>query len=106
MRHLRDVIAVAAALGAALSYATASVMQQRAAQDEPADEALKPGLLLRLVRQPLWLGGLAADSLGSRVYDFQLFFERTNRYFDLGDGSPEQKKFLEEVAAPEVSAQV
>ena len=63
MRHLRDVIAVAAALGAALSYATASVMQQRAAQDEPADEALKPGLLLRLVRQPLWLGGLAADSL-------------------------------------------
>ena len=61
MRHLRDVIAVAPALGAARSYATASVMQQRAAQDERADEALKPGLLLRLVRQPLWLGGLAAD---------------------------------------------
>ncbi|HKN49017.1 MAG TPA: DMT family transporter [Actinomycetota bacterium] len=63
MRHLRDVIAVAAALGAALGYAASSVMQQRAAQDEPADEALKPGLLLRLVCQPLWLAGLAADGL-------------------------------------------
>jgi drug/metabolite transporter (DMT)-like permease len=62
VRHLREAIAVAAALGAALSYAAASVMQQRAAQ-EPADEALKPGLLLRLVRQPLWLAGLAADGL-------------------------------------------
>jgi len=38
-------------------------MQQRAAQEEPADEALKPGLLLRLVRQPLWLAGLATDGL-------------------------------------------
>src|SRR5947208_15784805 len=38
-------------------------MQQRAAQDQPADEALKPGLLLRLVRQPLWLAGLATDGL-------------------------------------------
>ena len=63
MRHLRDAIAVAAALGAALSYAAASVMQQRAAQEEPADSALKPGLLLRLVRQPLWLAGLATDGL-------------------------------------------
>jgi drug/metabolite transporter (DMT)-like permease len=63
VRHLRDVIAVAAALGAALGYAASSVMQQRAAQEEPADEALKPGLLLRLVRQPLWLAGLAADGV-------------------------------------------
>lgn len=63
MRHLRDVIAVTAALGAALSYAAASVMQQRAAQDQPPGEALKPGLLLLLVRQPLWLAGLAADGL-------------------------------------------
>src|ERR1700694_4158141 len=38
-------------------------MQQRAAQDEPAEEALRSGLLLRLVRQPLWLAGLAADGL-------------------------------------------
>jgi drug/metabolite transporter (DMT)-like permease len=63
VRHFREVIAVAAALGAALCYAAASVMQQRAAQEEPAEEALKPGLLLRLVRQPLWLAGLAADGL-------------------------------------------
>ena len=54
---------MAAALGAALSYAAASVMQQRAAQEEPAEKALKPGFLLRLVRQPLWLAGLAADGL-------------------------------------------
>jgi drug/metabolite transporter (DMT)-like permease len=38
-------------------------MQQRAAQEEPAEVALKPGLLLRLVRQPLWLAGLASDGL-------------------------------------------
>jgi drug/metabolite transporter (DMT)-like permease len=63
VRHFREVIAVAAALGSALGYAAASVMQQRAAQEEPADEALKPGVLLRLVRQPLWLAGLAADGL-------------------------------------------
>jgi drug/metabolite transporter (DMT)-like permease len=63
VRHLRDVIAVAAALGSALSYAAASVMQQRAAQEEPAGQGLSPRLLLRLVRQPLWLAGLAADGL-------------------------------------------
>lgn len=63
MRHFRDVIAVAAALGAALSYAASSVMQQRAAQEEPAEKALKLGLLLRLVRSPLWLAGLATDGL-------------------------------------------
>jgi len=38
-------------------------MQQRAAQEEPGEETLKPGLLLRLVRQPLWLAGLATDGL-------------------------------------------
>jgi drug/metabolite transporter (DMT)-like permease len=54
---------VAAALGSALSYAAASVMQQRAAQEEPAGKGLDPELLLRLVRQPLWLAGLAADGL-------------------------------------------
>jgi drug/metabolite transporter (DMT)-like permease len=63
MGHLRDVIAVAAALGAALSYAAASVLQQRAAQKEAADEVLKAGMLVRLVRQPLWLAGLGADGL-------------------------------------------
>ena len=63
VRPFRDVIAVPAPLGAALSYAASSVMQQRAAQDQPADEALKPGLLLRLGRQPLWLAGLATDGL-------------------------------------------
>jgi drug/metabolite transporter (DMT)-like permease len=38
-------------------------MQQRAAQEDRAEKALKPGLLLRLVRQPLWLAGLAVDGL-------------------------------------------
>lgn len=38
-------------------------MQQRAAQDQPADKAAKPWLLLRLVCQPLWLAGLGTDGL-------------------------------------------
>src|SRR5207248_4278792 len=58
-----DLIAAAAALGSALCYAVASVLQQRAAAAEPFDEAPKPALLLRLVRQPLWLAGLATDGL-------------------------------------------
>jgi drug/metabolite transporter (DMT)-like permease len=63
MRGFRDLIAAAAALGSALCYAVASVLQQRAAAAEPFDEAPKPALLLRLVRQPLWLAGLATDGL-------------------------------------------
>lgn len=44
----------------------------------------------------------AIEALGLRVGDFQVFFERTDGYFDLEEGSREQREFLETVAAPEV----
>jgi drug/metabolite transporter (DMT)-like permease len=62
-------LAVLLALGAALAYAAASVLQQREAE---ADDGSRGGgglrLVLRLARRPLWLAGLAADAVG---YGFQ-----------------------------------
>lgn len=61
-------IAVLGALGAALGYAVASVLQHQAASAESTHLSLRPGLLLRLVSRPLWLAGVAADIGG---YGFQ-----------------------------------
>jgi drug/metabolite transporter (DMT)-like permease len=58
------VLAVACALGSALMYALASVLQQRFASAQPADQSLRLGLLARLVRNPGWLLGLAFDITG------------------------------------------
>jgi drug/metabolite transporter (DMT)-like permease len=62
-------LAVLLALGAALAYAAASVLQQREAQ---ADDGSRGGgglrLVLRLARKPIWLAGLGADAIG---YGFQ-----------------------------------
>ncbi|HEX8770039.1 MAG TPA: DMT family transporter, partial [Acidimicrobiales bacterium] len=55
------VIAVVAALGAALGYAVASVLQHRAAGHEPPSHSMRPSLLLRLVSRPWWLFGAAVD---------------------------------------------
>lgn len=52
---------VTLSLGAAFAYALASVLQQRSAASAPESAALRPSLMLHLVRQPLWLAGLAAD---------------------------------------------
>jgi len=54
------VTALALAVVAAALFALAAVLQQRAASSEPAGA----GLLLRLVRRPLWLAGIAVDGLG------------------------------------------
>lgn len=61
--------AVLLALGAALAYAAASVLQQREAEaDTGADQGSTVGggfrLVLRLARRPIWLAGLAADGVG------------------------------------------
>jgi len=57
--------AVLLALGAALAYAAASVLQQREAEaDTGAERGGGLGLVLRLARKPIWLAGLAADALG------------------------------------------
>ncbi len=39
-------------------------MQQRAASEVPDEESLGLGLVTRLVRQPIWLIGTGADTLG------------------------------------------
>lgn len=54
-------IAILAALGAAGAFAAASVLEQRAARQQPADESLRPGLILRLLRRRDWVGGLLAS---------------------------------------------
>lgn len=45
-------------------YALASVLQQRGASRQPADQSLKLGLLARLARKPGWMLGLACDGFG------------------------------------------
>jgi drug/metabolite transporter (DMT)-like permease len=57
-------MAVLFALLSAIAYAGASVLQQRAAREVPEEHAMRPGLLWRLIRQPLWLAGTATDWLG------------------------------------------
>src|ERR1700726_3159202 len=52
------------ALGAAMCYGLASVLQQHAACRQPRHLAKRMGLLVRLVRQPVWLVGNLADGGG------------------------------------------
>jgi drug/metabolite transporter (DMT)-like permease len=57
-------LAIVSALGSALMYAFASVLQQRGAAAQPADQALRLTLLARLLRNPGWVLGLGCDVLG------------------------------------------
>jgi drug/metabolite transporter (DMT)-like permease len=57
-------LAVLSALGCALMYALASVLQQRSAAAQPANQSLRLSLLGRLLRNPRWLLGLLCDVLG------------------------------------------
>lgn len=52
------------ALGSSLMYALASVLQHRGAREQPDDQSLKLGLLVRLVRHPAWLLGTVCDGAG------------------------------------------
>jgi len=54
-------MAIVLALLAGLSYAGAAVLQQRVASDQAPELSLRPALLLALVRQPVWLLGIALD---------------------------------------------
>ena len=49
------------ALGSSLMYAFASVLQHRGAVDQPDEQSLRLGLLVRLLRHPAWLAGTACD---------------------------------------------
>jgi drug/metabolite transporter (DMT)-like permease len=57
-------MAIVLALLAALLFALGVVLQQRVAAESSAEEAEDPGFLLRLARRPMWILGVAIDSLG------------------------------------------
>ena len=50
-------------------YALASVLQQRGAEEQPLDQSLKLGLLVRLLKDKGWMLGLACD-FGGYVLQF------------------------------------
>ncbi|MDQ6915303.1 MAG: DMT family transporter [Actinomycetota bacterium] len=52
------------ALGAALLFALATVLQQKEAAAAPDHQALRAGFLLKLARRPVWLAGMATDMVG------------------------------------------
>jgi len=57
-------LAVALAVAASVCFAVAAVTQQRAAARLPSQRAFDPAVLLRLIRRPAWLAGLAAVIAG------------------------------------------
>ncbi|MGW1767529.1 DMT family transporter [Streptomyces sp. NPDC002073] len=54
------VLPVVCALFAALSNALATVLQQRAALTVPQSSGFRPGLILDLMRRPVWVAGILA----------------------------------------------
>jgi drug/metabolite transporter (DMT)-like permease len=54
----------AAALGGAISFAVAAVLQQEAAQQTTLDTSLKPRLLLQLLHRPKWVLGVSMLLIG------------------------------------------
>jgi drug/metabolite transporter (DMT)-like permease len=57
-------LAIALALVASCCFAVAAVIQQGAAARLPSGRAFDPAVLLRLIRKPVWLAGLAAVIAG------------------------------------------
>lgn len=57
-------LSVILALVAAALFALGTVLQQKGAMEEPAEEALRAGFLLRLLHKPVWLLGVLADATG------------------------------------------
>lgn len=66
-------IAVAGALSAAFCFAVGSLVQQGVARESGAD-VLRFRLLLRLVRQPRWLGGVALSVFSFAIQGVALAF--------------------------------
>lgn len=56
-----DTAAVLIAICAALSFGTCEALQLREAVQIPESEALRPGLLLQLMRRGMWLLGIVTD---------------------------------------------
>src|SRR5271163_2691285 len=64
--------AVPAALGAAVLYNVAPIIEAVAGRRQPDGAGLGIGLLARLVREPIWLGGVACDLAGFALEVFAL----------------------------------
>jgi drug/metabolite transporter (DMT)-like permease len=60
----RLALAIACAIGAAVSYGLSNVLQQREAEQLSEEKTLKVGLLAQLARRPRWLIGMGADVAG------------------------------------------
>ncbi len=54
-------LAVLLALLAGLTYASAAVLQQRVAAEQPPELSLSPRLILALIKRPMWLLGTLLD---------------------------------------------
>lgn len=61
---LHDVEVVLLALGAAFFFATSNVLEQRSARTAPDEQSMRPGLIVHLARQRIWLLGIASDVSG------------------------------------------
>jgi drug/metabolite transporter (DMT)-like permease len=59
-----DLLAIILALIGAVLFAFGTVLQQKGAMEEAGDEHLGAGGLVRLLRKPVWLLGVAIDGAG------------------------------------------
>jgi drug/metabolite transporter (DMT)-like permease len=59
-----DLLAIILALVGAVLFAFGTVLQQKGAMEEAGDENLGAGGLVRLLRRPVWLLGVAIDGAG------------------------------------------
>jgi drug/metabolite transporter (DMT)-like permease len=57
-------IVVVLALGAASFFGVSAVLMHSRAHEAPAEQSMRPGLLIHLAREPLWLAGIAAQMTG------------------------------------------
>ena len=73
MRSVAISIAVIGALAAAFCFAVGSIVQQGVARESGGD-ALRFSLLLHLVRQPRWIGGIALDAFSFVIQGVALAF--------------------------------
>ncbi|MGC9665298.1 DMT family transporter [Planosporangium sp. 12N6] len=69
-----NAIAVVAALGAAAAFAVGSTLQQRAAKQQERARPLDPRLLMRLLRQPLWLVAWIPEAVGTGLQALALHY--------------------------------
>ena len=58
-------VVVALSLLAALAFAFGAVLQQHAAAGQPAEHNMRPSLVLRLLRRPMWLAGIGMNGIGT-----------------------------------------